>query len=130
MNDSLDHMWKVLRADSAELADNPQLEKRLMQEMNKLTRPRSVWRRLAIAAGLLVGCLAVGHGIAVAAGYNIFHVFIVEGHPIVVDEAGNVTDQLQVVSDTTDAATGERTVTVQSSVPGTQTIVVEGKPLK
>ena len=128
MNDPLDHMWKVLRADSTELANNPQLEKRLMQEMNKMQKPYSPWRKVAIAAGVLVGCLALGSGIAVAAGYNPLQLFyVVAGSSVVLDEQGNPTDAVKVVSNTVDPATGQRTVTVQSNVPGTSTIVVTPK---
>ncbi|HQR43488.1 MAG TPA: hypothetical protein PLX97_12405 [Gemmatales bacterium] len=128
MNDPLDHMWKVLRADSSELANNTQLEKRLMQEMNKMQKPNSLWRKVAIAAGVLAGCLALGSGIAVAAGYNPLQLFyVVAGTSVVLDENGNPTDAVKVVSDTVDPATGQRTVQVQSSVPGTSTIVVTPK---
>ncbi len=91
-NDSLKRAWELLRADSIESVDNLLLENRLMNEMKKQTTPRSWKRKLALAAALVIGFLAVGSGIAVAAGYNpfkTFTVFLKDGKAVITDEQGN-----------------------------------------
>lgn len=129
MNYSLDHAWKTLQADSTELPDNPHLEKRLMQELHRQQKPRSMWRKLAIAAGLLVGCLALGSGIAVAAGYNPFRTFEVffnttTGEVTVFDENGQPAQGVTATVTNVDPKTGEVTVTATVNQPGTTTINV------
>lgn len=114
-HDPLEHAWKCLKADSAELVDNPLLEKRLMNEMNiqKAVRPR--WRKLAIAAGLILGFLVLGGGIAAAAGFNPFKTFVImfsnDGQVTVMDENGNP------------VADGALKVDVQKSADGSQVII-------
>lgn len=115
MNDPLDHMWQCLKADSNELAVNPQLEKRLMNEMNRSRSPRPAWKKLAIAAGLLLGCLVLSGGIAMAAGYNPFKTFFVtfDGNNVVVtDETGQQVSG-ELVNYEVKEANGQKEVTVQ-----------------
>ena len=91
-NDSLKRAWELLRADSIESVDNPLLENQLMNEMKKQATPRSWKRKLALAAALVIGFLAVGSGIAVASGYNPFRTFTIffqDGKLVITDENGN-----------------------------------------
>ena len=129
-HDPLEHVWKTLKADTAELAGNPLLENRLMIEMNKPRAKRSVWRKLAIAAGLLLGCMVLGGGIAAAAGYNPFkslYIFIGnDGKPVITDEHGNSVHAELVNIDVKDA-NGQKEVTVRFN-PGEQGGTVTLKP--
>lgn len=91
-DDPLQRAWEVLKADSLELAPQPQLEKRLMNEMNTKTTVYPWRRKLLIAAGLLMGFLIAGTGICVAAGYNPFKTITVmfDGTDVhITDENGN-----------------------------------------
>ncbi len=99
-NDSLKRAWELLRADSIESVDNPLLENRLMNEMKKQSTPRTWKRKLALAAALIIGFLAVGSGIAVAAGYNPFRTIhdFQNGNPVITD------DNFQVKSDGADGS--------------------------
>lgn len=121
MTDPFEHAWKSLQADSTELPDNPHLENRLMQELHRQQKPRSMWRKLIIAAGLLVGCLALGSGIAVAAGYNPFRTFQLifdtnTGELTVYDENGNATKGVIVTNSSIDPVTGEVTIVVSPNL--------------
>lgn len=91
-DDPLQRAWEVLKADSLELAPQPQLEKRLMNEMHTKTTAHPWRRKLLIAAGLLMGFLIAGTGICVAAGYNPFKTITVmfDGTDVhITDENGN-----------------------------------------
>lgn len=91
-DDPLQRAWEVLKADSLELAPQPQLEKRLMNEMHAKTTAHPWRRKLLIAAGLLIGLLIAGTGICVAAGYNPFKTITVmfDGTDVhITDENGN-----------------------------------------
>ena len=114
--DPLEHVWKCLKADTAELAGNPHLEKRLMNEMNKPIARRPLWRKMAIAAGLMIGCLVLSGGIAAAAGYNPFKTLTVffsgDGKLVITDENGNPVSGELVNIDVKEAG-GQKQVTVQ-----------------
>lgn len=120
-HDPLEHVWKCLKADTAELAGNPLLEKRLMNEMNKPIARRPFWRKMAIAAGLLLGCLVLSGGIAAAAGYNPFKTLTVffgnDGKAIITDENGNQISSDAVKLDVQEV-NGQKQVTVELKADG------------
>lgn len=114
-NDSLTRAWELLKADSIEAADNPLLENRLMNEMKKSATPHTWKRKLALAAALVIGFLAVGSGIAVAAGYNPFKtltVFFQDGKVVITDENGNQVSGDNVKIDVKEEG-GQKQVTVE-----------------
>lgn len=131
MNDPLDHMWQCLQADSAESADNPLLEKRLMNEMNQPTKTTPRWRKYAIAAGVMLGVLSLGTGIAVATGYNPFKTYSVtldQGHVTVVDENGTPVPP-EALNIEVKEENGQTRVTARiEATPGTTVKVKAGTP--
>lgn len=114
-NDSLKRAWELLRADSMESVDNPLLENRLMNEMKRHATPRSWKRKLALAAALLIGFMAVGSGIAVAAGYNPFRtltIFFQDGNVVITDENGHAVSG-ELVDLKVKEEGGQKEITVQ-----------------
>jgi hypothetical protein len=98
--DPLEHAFELMKADSTELAANPNLENRLMTELQKQNRPRSL-RKVAMILAALLALILAGGGIAVAAGFNPIKFFITidsDGTAYVLDENGQpTTAQIQVI---------------------------------
>lgn len=121
--DPLERAFELLKADSTELAINPKLENRLMNELQKQNRPVR-WKRVAWVAAALLAVVLTGGGIAAAAGYNplgFFHF---------TDENGNELE-FQVQSTVQNA---DGSVTITGTAPntngGTQTVHAEWVPLE
>jgi hypothetical protein len=72
--DPLERAFELLKADSTGLADNPNLENKLMNELQRRNRP-SRFKKVALVLAALVGLILAGGGIAVAAGYNPIELF-------------------------------------------------------
>lgn len=119
--DPLERAFEFIKADSTETAFNPNLENRLMIELQKQNRP-SRWKRAAWVLAALVAVVLAGGGIAAAAGYNPIGFFIVT------DEQGNTIDfQVQSAVQNSDGS-----MTLTGTVPhengSTQTVKVEFVP--
>lgn len=118
-DDPLQRAWELLKADSPELAPQPQLEKRLMNAMNTKTSAQPWRRKLLIAAGLLLGFLVAGTGICVAAGYNPFKTITVmfDGTDVhITDENGNsVSGEVVDMQIAEDKGVKQMTITINGS---------------
>jgi hypothetical protein len=73
--DPLERAFELLKADSTGLADNPNLENKLMNELQRQNRP-SRFKKLALVVAVLVGLVLATGGIAMAAGFNPIELFI------------------------------------------------------
>jgi hypothetical protein len=80
--DPLERAFELLKADSTELALNPDLEDKLMNELQRHNRPNRL-KKLALVGAVLAGLLLAGGGIGVAAGFNPLKVWILK------DKQGN-----------------------------------------
>ena len=119
--DPLERVFEFIKADSTETAINPNLENRLMNELQKQNRP-SRWKRAAWVLTALVALVLAGGGIAAAAGYNplgLFHFTDGQGNPI----------DFQVQSSVQNP---DGSMTITGTVPnangGTQTVKAEWVP--
>jgi hypothetical protein len=75
--DPLERAFELLKADSTELAVNPDLEDKLMNELQRQNRPNRL-KRLALVGAVLAGLLLAGGGIGLAAGFNPFKVWVLK----------------------------------------------------
>lgn len=119
--DPLERVFEFIKADSTETAINPNLENKLMNELQKQNRP-SRWKRTGMVLMALVALVLAGGGIAAAAGYNplgFFYFTDGEGNPI--------NFQVQSTVQNPDGS-----VTITGTVPnvngGTQTVNAEWVP--
>lgn len=119
--DPLERVFEFIKADSTETAINPNLENKLMSELQKQNRP-SRWKRTGMVLVALVALVLAGGGIAAAAGYNPLGFFFFT------DAQGNAID-FQVQSSVHNA---DGSVTITGTVPnangGTQTVHAEWVP--
>ena len=83
--DPLERAFELLKADSTGLADNPNLENKLMNELRRQNRP-SRFKKVALVLAVLVGLVLAGGGIAMAAGFNPIEFFV--NKPLSEVEAG------------------------------------------
>ncbi|MFT3882116.1 MAG: hypothetical protein QM703_20990 [Gemmatales bacterium] len=120
--DPLERAFEFIKADSTEAAINPNLENRLMIELQKQNRP-SRWKRAAWMLAALMAVVLAGGGIAAAAGYNPLDFFRFT------DGQGNPIDfQVQSAVQNADGST-TITGTVSNANGGTQTVHVDRVPL-
>ena len=120
--DPLERAFEFIKADSTEAVINPNLENRLMIELQKQNRP-SRWKRAAWVLAALVAVVLAGGGIAAAAGYNPLGFFRFT------DEQGNPIDfQVQSAVQNSDGST-TITGTIPNANGGTQTVHVDRVPL-
>jgi len=119
--DPLERAFELIKADSTEAAINPNLENRLMNELQKQHRT-SRWKRTAWVLTALVALVLAGGGIAAAASYNPLGFFRFT------DEQGNTIDfQVQSAVQNPDGST-TITGTVPNANGGTQTVKAEWVP--
>lgn len=120
--DPLERAFEFIKADSTELAINPNLEKRLMIELDKQHRPAR-WKKAAWVMAALLALVLTGGGIAAAAGYNPLGFFRFA------DENGNEIEfQVQSAVQNADGST-TITGTIPNANGGTQTVHADWVPL-
>jgi len=119
--DPLEHAFELLKADSTELAPNPNLEQKLMSELQRQHRPRR-FKKFAMVAAALMALVLTGGGIAYAAGYNPIKLFLVieDGKAVVFDENGNPANLQVGVTQHPDGTTA----TVTMPQPGSYSITI------
>jgi hypothetical protein len=127
MRDPLEQAFELLKADSTELAPNPNLEHKLMTEFNRQRQPRR-WKKVLTVLAVLLGLTLAGGGIAMAAGFDPIRLFITvneDGSVKTLDAQGNPTDMhFEIVDDDGTTKTLEGTLP-----PGTyQLEFVPSKP--